>query len=113
MATIITATDQVLDMEETALASLLKPTIASVTPDQMVLTYPGGFTDMLSGEGFTMSDGQISGGTITRIDEMRDDQLVFSISDIELPAQLLASWFDAGDYSAFFDHVLSGSSTLR
>lgn len=110
---IITAgSDSPLDMYETSIASALTPQYRLINSGQLALSYNNGLENLLSGTGFRMDDGEITGGTIVGISEYRDGQLSFTARDLLIPAQMLARWFDESDYGAFFPFALSGEDLI-
>lgn len=112
MATIFAHSSDSLDMYETAIASLLSPSISTISISEVSLTFIGGFSDSLKGVEFSVSEDEGTSGIITSIEEHHNGEFIFSITELYLPLKDLMGWFNEGYYDKFFETVLDGSDLV-
>jgi len=69
---------------------------------------------VLFGSDFTYSGGAVpTGGTINRILELSNNQVVFDLVDLSVPASSFAGWVSTGDTNAAYSTIFGGNDYLQ
>lgn len=71
-----------------------------------------GENDTLYGAGFTYASGQLTGGTITEIDNTRSDNSGFILRGISVPVATFNAWVQSNQSSTFLSATLGGGANV-
>lgn len=114
MANLTANPDVALDMYETAIASLLVPSITVEDSTHVRLSYDPGFSDFLEVANLKVaSEGSIIGGTISRVEERRDGTTAFVADNIAVPIVDLLNRIEGREYLNVFSELFRGSAKVN